>query len=230
MARVVSLMLTVLILISITACSSSTNSVPDKSKKALFVGRENGGDGIVIKHIKALGYQVEVSSDKDLTAEKAVGYTFVFVSSTVNSNKVGGKLKASPVPVIYAESQNMGDLYLAGKETDTDNGDFAGKSVTIKAADHPIAAGLKGNVEVYQQEGKIGFTVPSKGGVIVASAPDNDQKAAICVFEKGAKNMNNEPLPARQVYFYLVGGEEINQTDEGWKLFNAAVQWAIGSK
>ncbi|MFD0676296.1 MULTISPECIES: hypothetical protein [unclassified Paenibacillus] len=229
MVRMASFLLAVLLLISLTACSS-TNSVPNESRKALFVGRENGGDGIVIKHIKALGFQVDVSSDKDLTAEKAVGHTFVFVSSTVNSNKVGNKLKASPVPVIYAESQNMGDLNLSGKETDTDNGDFAGKSIAIKAANHPIAAGLQGSVEVYQQEGKIGFIVPGSEGVIVASSPDNEQRAVICAFEKGAKTMNNEPLPARQVYFYIVGGEEINQTDNGWKLFSSAVQWVTGAK
>jgi hypothetical protein len=230
MVRLAGILLMVFILLSITACSPTAKGGSDGSRKALFVGRESGGDGIVIKHIKELDFQVEVVSDKDLTAEKAAGHSFVFVSSTVNSNKVSNKLKASPVPVIYAESQNMGDIHLSGKETDTDNGDFNGKAVVIKADKHPIADGLKGNVDVYQQDGKIGFVVPSKSGVIVASSPDNDQKAAICVFEKGALNMNNEPLPARQVYFYLVGGEEVNQTDNGWKLFNGAIQWVIGAK
>jgi hypothetical protein len=230
MYRIVSLFIAIVMLFSMAACSLRTQGVPDKSQKALFVGRESGGDAIVIKHLKALGFQVDVIADKELTAEKALGHSLVFVSSTVNSGKVSSKLKASPIPVVYAESQNMGDIDLSGRETDTDNGDFVGKTVRMRADSHPIASGLKGNVDIYKQDGKIGFIVPSKEGVIIASAPDNDKKAVICIFEKGAKNMSSESVPARQAYFYLVGGEEINQTDNGWKLFDATVRWVIGSK
>jgi hypothetical protein len=230
MYRIVTLFIAALMLFSMAACSLRTQAVPDTSRKALFVGRESGGDAIVIKHLKALGFEVDVIADKELTADKALGRSLVYVSSTVNSGKVSNKLKASPVPVVYAESQNMGDVDLSGRETDTDNGDFVGKTVRMQAENHPIASGLKGDVDVYKQDGKIGFIVPSKEGVIVASAPDNDKKAVICVFEKGSKNMSNESVPARQVYFYLVGGEEVNQTDNGWKLFDATIQWAIGKK
>lgn len=224
-----SFMIAVVILLFMAACSfSSPAQTKPVSQKALFVGRESGGDALVIKHLKTMGYQVEVIADKELTAEKAVGHTFVFVSSTVNSGKVSNKLKASPIPVMYAESQNIGDLDLSGRETDTDNGDFAGKSVEIQAPEHPIAAGLKGQVDIYKENGKIGFIVPSAKGTIVAAAPDNKQKAVIWAFEKGGRNSSNEVLPARQVYFYLVGGEEINQTEAGWKLFEAAVAWAAG--
>lgn len=242
MKRLLSLLIIALTMIFATACTATTQGSPDasqggnapkvsgKSKKALFVGRESGGDAITIKHLKALGFEVAVTTDKELTAPEALKYALVFVSSTVNSGRVSNKLIASPVPVIYAESQNIGDVALSGKSTDFDNGDFSGKTVTIKASNHPMAAGLKGSVDIYKLDGKIGFVMPSTEGVIIASAPDDDQRAVICAFEKGVKNLNNEPVPARQVYFYLVNGEEINQTDDGWKLFDAAVKWAIGSK
>ncbi|CAN7548700.1 hypothetical protein [Paenibacillus sp. LjRoot56] len=242
MKRLLSLLIIAFTLILTTACTATTQVNPDvsqggnapelsgKVKKALFVGRESGGDGISIKHLKTLGFEVSVMTDKELTAAEALKYSLVFVSSTVNSGRVSNKLIASPIPVIYAESQNIGDVALSGKETDTDNGDFTGKTITIKNSGHPMAAGLNGNVDIYNLDGKIGFVVPSKEAVIVASAPDDDQRAVICAFEKGMKNLNNEPVLARQVYFYLVSGEEINQTDEGWKLFDAAVKWAIGSK
>jgi hypothetical protein len=228
-------------MVSMAACSSSTlgkldtnekpnSSTSAKAKKALFVGRESGGDALTVKHLKTLGFEVAVTADKELTADEALKYALVFVSSTVNSGRVSNKLIASPVPVIYAESQNLGDVALSGKSTDEDNGDFTGKTVAIKDANHPIAAGLKGNVDIYKQDGKIGFVVPSKEGIIVAAAPDDDRRAVICAFEKGTKNLKNESVPARQVFFYLVGGEEINQTDDGWKLFDAAVKWAVGTK
>ncbi|MFE5320569.1 hypothetical protein ACFQ88_17815 [Paenibacillus sp. NPDC056579] len=218
-----------LVIISVTACSPTASPADSAaSKKVLFVGREGGGDALVVKRLKGLGYEVYVTADKDLTAEQALNHAFVFVSSTVNSGKVGNKLKSSPVPVIYAEGQNMGDVDLAGRETDVDHGNYNGKSIQVKQPNHPMAAGLKDSVDIYQTEGKIGFVVPGKEGVIVASAPDDERRAVICTFEKGAKNMNNEPVPARQVYFYLIGGEEINQTDNSWKLFDAAVRWITG--
>ncbi|MBE1441968.1 hypothetical protein [Paenibacillus sp. OAS669] len=230
MKRIAGMISVILIFMIVTACSASSPTQAPASKKALFVGKEGGGDAIVVKHLKELGYEVFVTADKELTAEQALNYSLVFVSSTVNSNKVGDKLKNSPVPVIYAEAQNMGDIDLSGKESDVDQGDFAGKAVTIKKADHPMAAGLQGTVNVYQSEGKIGFVVPAKDGIVIASASDDERRAVVCAFEKGSKTLKNETVPARQVYFYLVGGEEINQTEDGWKLFDAAVQWAAGSK
>ncbi|WP_282935327.1 hypothetical protein [Paenibacillus sp. RC67] len=230
MKRIATVISMIVVVMLVTACTASTATQAPAIKKALFVGREGGGDAIAVKHLKSLGYEVFVTADKELTAEQALKYTLVFVSSTVNSNKVGNKLKNSPIPVIYAEAQNMGDIDLSGKESDVDQGDFAGTSVTIKKADHPMAAGLQGTVNVYQSEGKIGFVVPAKDGIVVASAPDDERRAVICAFEKGSKTLSNESVPARQVYFYLVGGEEINQTDDGWKLFDAAVQWATSSK
>lgn len=230
MKRIITVISMILVVMLATACTASTATQAPAIKKALFVGRESGGDAIAVKRLKSLGYEVFVTADKELTAEQALKYTLVFVSSTVNSNKVGNKLKISPVPVIYAEAQNMGDIDLSGKESDVDQGDFAGKSITIKKADHPMAAGLQGTVNVYQSEGKIGFVVPAKDGIVVATAPDDERRAVICAFEKGSKTLSNDPVPARQVYFYLVGGEEINQTDDGWKLFDAAVHWATTSK
>lgn len=222
------------VFIAAAACSPPTQGKPpaEEGKKALFVGRDSGGDGITIKRLKGLGFEVEVVADKELVPESALQKKLVFVSSTVNSGKVGKKLKDSPVPVIYAESQNIGDIEFSGKTSDFDNGDFTGKTVVIKDGSHPIAAGagLKGNVDIYKQDGKIGFVVPSPEGVIVAAAPDDERKAVICAFEKGAKNLNGEPAPARRAYFYLVGGEEINQSDDGWKLFDATVQWVTDGK
>ncbi|WP_028548333.1 hypothetical protein [Paenibacillus sp. UNC451MF] len=230
MKRIISILSIIVVVMMITACSSSVVSQEPVNKKALFVGREGGGDALAVKHLKGLGYEVYVTADKDLTSDQALQYSLVFVSSTVNSGKVGNKLKNSPVPVIYAEAQNMGDVDLSGKESDVDQGDFTGKTIVIKKADHPMAAGLNGNVNVYQSEGKIGFIVPAKDGIVIASAPDDERRAVICAFDKGSKTLSNELVPARQVYFYLVGGEEINQTDDGWKLFDAAVQWATGNK
>jgi hypothetical protein len=227
--RLLSILLVVMVAFIAAACSAST-ATEMKGKKALFVGRDSGGDRITVKKLKELGYEVTIIEDKVLTPEDAPRYSLIFVSSSVNSGRVGSKLKASTAPVIYAEAQNLGDIQLSGKAPDTDNGYYSGKAITIRTPGHPIASGLKDTVDVYQSEGKIGYVVPDRKGAIIASAPDDEKRAVVAAFEKGELNMNNEPVPSRTVYLYLVTGDEVNQTEIGWKLFTSAVEWAAGGK
>ncbi|WP_248927531.1 hypothetical protein [Paenibacillus hamazuiensis] len=196
-----------------------------QNNKVLFVGKDEGGDAITIKHLKGLGLEVTVVSDKELTADGALKYGLVFVSSSTGSHRVGNKLLAAPVPVIYAKAKILGEVGLADK-SDTEYGDFIGRSIAIKAADHPLAAGFTGSVDVFKSDGSLGYVLP-QGGLIIAAAPDDERKAVICAFDKGAKNLRGEPVPARRMYFNLSGGEEVNLTENGWKLFETAVKWAM---
>ncbi|MBD0378657.1 hypothetical protein [Paenibacillus sedimenti] len=225
MKRLLFLFATILIILALAACSAAIQGNPGKVKKALFVGTDSANDRIVMKHLKELGFEVTLQTDKELTEDQAQTYGLVYVSSFAGSHRVADKLLASPAPVIYANAKILGKVGLASKD-DSDYGDYTGQTIAVKDSKHPLAAGLAGSVDIYKAEGKIGYVVP-QGGVIIASAPDDDKRAVICAFEKGTKNMSGQPVPARRMYFNLTGGEEINRTDNGWKLFEAAVRWAV---
>ncbi|MBW7459228.1 hypothetical protein K0U00_34770, partial [Paenibacillus sepulcri] len=64
----------------------------------------------------------------------------------------------------------------------------------------------------------------------IATAPDDDKKALICAYDTGAKNMIGNAAPARRVFFYLSPEDIIYHTDEGWKLFDAAIHWAADAE
>ncbi|MBP1962862.1 hypothetical protein [Paenibacillus aceris] len=228
MKRLLAWLFIVAVIVTSAACSTPTQKDAGTAKKALYVGTDSANDRIVMKHLKELGYEVTLLSDKELTPEQAQNYGFVFVSSFAGSHRVADKLLGSTAPVIYANGKILGQVGLASKD-DSDYGEYTGRAIAIKDSKHELAAGLPGSVDIYKDEAKISYVVP-QGGVIVASAPDNDKRAVICAFEKGDANMSGQPLPARRMFFNLTGGEEINRTDNGWKLFDAAVAWSVGKK
>lgn len=229
MKRLFSYLVIVALILTSAACSVPTQKDAgngnENGKKVLFVGTDSANDRIVMKHFKELGFEATLMSDKELTPDQAAKFGLVFVSSFAGSHRVADKLLESTAPVIYANGKILGQVGLASKD-DSDYGDYSGVSIAIKESKHELAAGLPGSVDIYKEEAKISYVVP-QGGVIIASTPDNDKRAVICAFEKGQKNMNGQVLPAKRMFFNLTGGEEINRTENGWKLFDAAVHWAV---
>ncbi|UJF35594.1 hypothetical protein [Paenibacillus hexagrammi] len=212
---------------STTAAKSQNNG-----KSVLFIGQEGGGDGIVIKRFKEKhGLNVTVVSDKEVTTEKANGFSLIYVSESVNSGKIKDKFVATPVPVIYDEPQISGDTGMTDPDMNGKlEGENATKTIQIRNAQHPLAAGLNNTVDVYKDNGKMSWATPGKDAIVVATLPDDEQKATIFAYDKGSQNVKGQMVPAREVFFYMMFGEEINQTDDGWKLFDAAVRWATEKK
>lgn len=233
MKRCIALLVVGLMLGSIMACSSPTDSTQASAneanaKKVLLIRKkEGGGDPFIMSHLKKLGYQVMDVVDVDFTVEKAKGYGVIYVSDSVNSAKIDAKLKSSPVPVVFAKNQAASDAGLIGlQKFGQDDGV---QTIQIVDSKHPLAAGLKDTVAIYKEGGKVSYGLhPGQGAVKIAEVPTSgdNRKTAIFGYEKGTKNINNETVPARQVYISMPTGEEPKLTDNGWKLFDAAIEWA----
>lgn len=245
MKRLVSMITVLMLLMALMACTSApvnmdsvTNppTAPNKTqsngKKVLFIGRDSGGDAIVTKRLKEVhGLEVTVISDKEVAATKANDYTLIYVSESVNSGKIRDTFVKTAVPVIYAEPQSTSDtgMTITDGYGKLDAGNVA-KTIQIKDSKHQLAAGLENQVDVYKANGKMGYATPGAEAIVVATVPNEEQKATIFAYEKGVKNAKDQPVLAREVFFYLFNGEEINQTESGWKLFDAAIRWTLGKK
>ncbi|WP_248927532.1 hypothetical protein [Paenibacillus hamazuiensis] len=219
----------------LTACSGAapaSKDTPAAGNKVLLVGRDGGGDAITTKRLREVhGFDVKIVSDKEVTSEHANGCVLVFVSESVNSGKIRDKFSKLPVPVIYTEGQSTSDT---GMSVTDGYGSLTGgnsaKTIQIKDSKHPLAAGLQNNVDVYKDNGKMGYATPGPEAIVVATVPNEDQKATIFAYEKGVKNAKGDVVTARELFFYMFEGEEINQTEDGWKLFDAAVRWVTSKK
>ncbi|MFE5320568.1 hypothetical protein ACFQ88_17810 [Paenibacillus sp. NPDC056579] len=236
MKRVLTLVMAAVMAAGLMACNAAPAGTTDAAKapgnKVLFVGKDGGGDAILIKRLKEVHkLEVTIVADKELTVDHAKGQSLIFVSESVNSGKIGDKFVNTPVPVIYAEPQSTSDTGMSETESyGSLTGSNAIKTIQIKDSKHQLAAGMQDKVDVYKDNGKMGFAIPGKEAAVIATVPGEEQKATIFAYEKGAKNVRGNTVAAREMYFYLFNGEEINQTDNGWKLFDAAVNWTLGKK
>ncbi|MBN1524516.1 MAG: hypothetical protein JW904_08540 [Spirochaetales bacterium] len=229
----------ILVISSCVSAAESTSQTPAKTETAskaggsiLYVARIEGDeikdhDKVVISHLEKLGYTVVPMAAKPLTGEETKDYDFVFLSETNASNRVKSKFVFSEQPILSCENYVGDEMGFTGAMGEVDNGkkEFMYSEVKIVKPGHPLAAGLSGLVKVYAEEGTMGFGKPGGDVVVVATAPDDPDAAFIYAYEKGAKNMLGEVVPARRVMFFLFEGMENIVTDDGWKLFDAAVTW-----
>lgn len=224
------------IMTAVMGCSSSepagAGANPDLSKKVLLVrAKEGGGENGVINRLKNQGYTVYDVVDEHFKIEQASDYGLIYISPAVNSSKVDTRLKQSTVPVVVSKTQVAGLLGMGGV---ANFGESTGvKTIEIRDEKHPLAAGLKGTVAIYQEEGTVSYSQsPSKEAAIIAEHPvsGNNKQYTVFAYEKGAKNNAGDEVPARQVFFSLPAGESAKLTDSGWQLFDAAIAWAAGNE
>lgn len=232
MKRLLAFFIVTVMMISLIACSStdSNNSqaTSTNAKKVLLVrAKEGGGENFIINRLKKQGYTVFDIVDAHFTVEKANGYGVIYISSAVNSSNIDSKLKQSTVPVVSSKTQVAGMIGMGGASNFGETSEV--RTNVIRDSKHPIAAGLKDTIAIYKEDGKLSYSQsPSKEATIIAENPvnGNNKQYTVFAYEKGAKNILGDPVPARQVFFSLPAGQEPNLTDNGWKLFDAAIQWA----
>ncbi|MFC5653635.1 hypothetical protein ACFPYJ_31845 [Paenibacillus solisilvae] len=220
---------------ALSACSSNSpsttaNETPEE-KSVVYVGNDTIGDTLTKDHLKKLGFEVTEMTDREITDTKAKNYSLVYINSSISSaGNIGTKLYNTAVPVIYASSKVTSYNDMTGTQENTDFGKVLGTKLNIKDSKHPIASGLSGSVDVYKENGGFEFIVPTGDAAVIATAADDDKKALIAVYDKGVKNGIGNAAPARRVFMYLAPEDLIYTTDNGWKLFDSAVQWAVGEK
>jgi len=118
------------------------------------------------------------------------------------------------------------DFGWTGRRSNIDYGRVSGNIIDIKDESHPLAAGLSGSIQVTNASVDLTWGVPNENAQIVATANGDTSKATIFAYETGAK-MNKELIAAaRRVAFFLYDASATNVTEDGWKLFKAAIKWA----
>lgn len=217
-----------------TRSNSFSFVVESALPKALFLSSATptASDNLVVSRLQALGFEVVPVADTASQTSDATGKDLIVISSSVGSGNIGTKFTAAPVPILHWEWALLDEL---GLEADNVNGlNFAGQTdIQIVDASHPLAAGLSAGVKtVLTTGGDMGYpnNLVSSAKIIamsVAQADDGNKKPVLYAVEKGAA-LNGASIasaPARRVGFFLANDTFINATDDGKKLFDAAVKW-----
>ena len=204
------------------------NTTVDKT--ALFVaGNAESiglGDLMVIDRLQLNGFTVTVKDDENAVTDDALNQDLVLISSTTSPTKIKGTFTDVAVPVIVWESRVFDDMKMTGKISNTDYGTVAGDAVSIVRPGHPLAADLTGDVTVTTNDYRLNWGLPGSGAVTIATIPGETDQAAIFTYDAGAE-MLGMTAPAKRIgfFFYNESGTRLNEN--GWLLFDAAVDWSV---
>ncbi|WCM91318.1 hypothetical protein M5C99_12920 [Acidovorax sp. NCPPB 2350] len=194
-------------------------------------GPNRATDEQVRSHLQARGFEVGLA-DQSARPDSAAGFSLVVISSTVSGKDVDPAWRQSPVPLLTWENDLLDDLAMTGKRHDSDFGTTEKERfLWLVNAPHPMAGGQPaGRVNVYRKQAPMGWGRPGLGATTIATVYGQPEKAAIFGYEKGA-TMDYEALaPARRVMVFLDNDSFGNLSEAGVQLFDAAIDWAAGSR
>lgn len=213
---------------------SEPGNVSVSGKKVLLISGERSNelapdDLPIVNRLEDLGFTVDRLLDRKMGPQSFDGYDLIFISETVNSKYAKNNihvLKTLPIPIIYNKGISIGE---AGMSKISENSSAKKEqTITITDPDHPLAAGLKGDVDVYYAANDIAFGIPGDDAIVVATLKSDSNKATIFAYEKGAKNVDGDAVPARTVFFMAKGGMlKDNATEELMEILEAAALWAV---
>ncbi|MCH7380234.1 MULTISPECIES: membrane protein [Acinetobacter] len=219
------------IMMMILAFSTWTSSVYAQTRIALISqlkGSSFATDVAIQNYLQRKGYQVEVI-DQSVSPNSLTNTDLVIISSTVASKNLQSGWRQLPIPLMTWENDYLDDLAMTGKRINTDFGEVEKERyLWLVNAPHPLSAHLSaGTRNVYKSQAPMSWGKPGLGATIIATIYGQPEKVAIWGYEKGA-TMDYESLaPAKRLMFFLNNETFTNLSEDGLKLFDAAIQWSL---
>jgi hypothetical protein len=171
------------------------------------------------------GFMVKVVQDE--AAADVTGVHLVIIAETCASATLTTKYRDVAVPVINLEPAVMDDMRLTGLVSGTDYEQTEGTQINIVTPLHPMAAGTSGTVTPVTGTGSfLVWGIPSDAAEKVATLPGTPARYTIFGYPAGAM-MVGQAAPARRVGFFAGNTALERLNDNGVKLMNAAIDWAL---
>lgn len=210
---------------------STSPPAPPAPEGILFVVGNttlNSGDRAVRDRLAGQGYDVIVVDDNASNTADADGKELVIISSTSNSGAVGVKFRDVNVPVVTWEVALYDDMKMTDNGNN-DSGTGSDNDVNIRNSSHPLAAGFaNGSRQISNSNQSLTWGNPNNNADIIAILGNNQNRATIFSFETGRTMEDSFAAPARRVGFFFTDDTAASINNNGWRLFDAAVSWAVG--
>lgn len=203
-----------------------TGSVIASGKVVLVgSGAPDPKDALLIEYLEKWGFTVEPHEHLEKHPVKLDGIDLVFISESTLSSNILGAYKDSTVPVVNAETWTYDDMGFA--PDGTFNSDPA-ETLKIVKKDHPITKGFPDKIKVHSSPEEIMSCNGFQGDIeVLAVRADKEDFVAISVYEKGAKTMKGKTKTRHvNIWPHSTGWNAV--TDDGWKLIERSVLYALG--
>ena len=161
----------------------------------------------------------------DNAMPNVTGVQLVVISGSCASDTLNGKYKDIPLPILSMESADFDRMGMT-PTAEADFGEAGGNQLAIALGDHPLAAGLTGNVAVVTMSTNLAFGRPGPGAQRVATLQGMADRAAIFVYPTGAM-MPMGTAVAPRIGFFASNDAAARLNDNGVRLFAAAIDFAL---
>ena len=171
------------------------------------------------------GFTIRLRDDS--AALDLVNTKLIVIAGSVDASTVGNKFRDVPVPVIICEYSLFDNMGMTGPTENTDFGTNAATQVTILDPAHPLAAGLSGSVSAVSQNSNFGWGAPGASAARVAALAGSENRAVVFAYARGAQMQGGLVAPAVRVGFFALESSAANLSDNGIRLLDAAIDWAL---
>jgi hypothetical protein len=187
------------------------------------------GDVAIKNHLESRGLELVIEEDADVRGEDSEGMDLVILSESARSREIGTKFREVAVPVICSEPWIFGDLGMTGRTKKVDFGrQSRQRKLVIINPDHPLCASCAKEVRVCSRRFFMGWGVPGEHAVAIAGLCRDPRKCTIFAYDAGVE-MPGLVAPAKRVGFFMFRNTADSLTQEGWALFDAAVDWSMST-
>ncbi|MBB3779819.1 hypothetical protein FHY16_002589 [Xanthomonas campestris] len=194
-------------------------------------------DPQVEAHLRKSGYDVTIAEPGDQKID-VCRYDLILLSSTVRSNQVTterkliSQLRNMGIPLVTWENDLLDDLRFTDLRRDWDFGELeTGHYAWMVRAPHPLSAGIPAGLTTWTSARQpAGWGRPGLGADIIMTWPGEPEKSMLFAYERGATMDHEFVAPARRVFIGMDNNTFANLTDNGIKLFHAAISWALQDK
>lgn len=189
----------------------------------------SSSDAAVAAHLESLGFTVNVTDDNGSQTLDAFGQKLIVVSSTVISSNIGDKYSGVEVPVLFWEEANQDDFQMTTDESGFSRGNTEPTTeLEIVNSSHPITSGFQnGSITVFNTPDSMAWGFPEGEATILATVPGELDQAVLYAYDKGDAMLGGFTAPERRVMVFLSDGAFLALNEDGMKLFNAALAWAL---
>jgi hypothetical protein len=186
-------------------------------------------DTLFMQRLESRGIAMVIRADALLSSADTANINVIFFASTI-SGPATSLMRVWKKPVIACETVLFNAMDLCGPQTGVDFGNIPDSinDISIVAPSHPLAAGFSGTVTVVNQALALPWCTPAASATVVSTIPNQPTQATIFCYEAGAPLYDAAPAPDRRVGMLLKMEVALNLNENGWKLFDAAVNWCLG--
>ncbi len=200
---------------------------PSLVKRALFISSRAVPPSVerpAAERLETLGFDVVYGDDNQVGPADVSAADLVLIGSSVSPGALDPQIADLAVPMMIWERRLFDDFGFTAPNGPS--GEISGRTVRIVGDGEPPVDDLSGNVTVYTRNDRLSWTRPEGDAIVLARASNSASRVTMFAYDQGAAMADSVAPDRRLGFFSALRGPSV-MSEDGWRLFDASVDWLI---